>query len=119
ALTSPLLGRGFTVFVIRHGCAPRYAIPECTADVRRSVRFIRLKAKSYGVDQERLGVYGSSAGGHLSLLLGTTGDDGDPGAKDEVLEQSSRVAAVVALFPPTDIREWVTNPPEIIRHYVA
>src|SRR5205823_6785815 len=97
----PFLDKGFTLFIVRHGSAPKYTIPEATGDVRRSVRFIRMKAKDYGVDPERLGVTGGSAGGHLSLMLATTGDDGDANAKDEVLKQSDRVAAVVALFPPT------------------
>ena len=82
-VSKPILDRGFTVFVIRHSCSPKYAIPDCTADVRLSVRFIRMKAKEFGIDPERLGVWGASAGGHLSLMLGTTGDDGDKKAKDE------------------------------------
>lgn len=73
------------------------------ADMRRSVRFIRQHANDYGVDPNRIGVFGGSAGGHLALLLGTTGDSGDPSASDPVLRESSRVAAVVANFPPTDL----------------
>ena len=113
----PYLDKGYTLFIVRHGSAPKYAVPDAIADVRRAVRVIRLKAKRFGVDPERLGVFGGSAGGHLSLMLGTTGDDGDPNAKDDVLKQSSRVAAVVALYPPTDLRGWTTNPPaEIKKH---
>jgi acetyl esterase/lipase len=115
----PFLDKGWTVFIVRHGSAPKYTIPEATADLRRSVRFIRMKAKDFGVDAERLGVTGGSAGGHLSLMLGTTADDGDANAKDEVLKQSDRVAAVVALFPPTDITTWVTDPPEAIKKIPA
>jgi acetyl esterase/lipase len=113
------LDKGWTVFIVRHGSAPKYTIPDATGDVRRSVRFIRMKAKDFGVDAERLGVTGGSAGGHLSLMLATTGDDGDANAKDEVLRQSDRVAAVVALFPPTDISTWVTDPPEPIKKIPA
>ncbi len=109
------LDKGYTIFIVRHGSAPRYTIPEIAEDVRRSVRFIRMRAKDFGVDPDRLGVLGGSAGGHLALLLATTGDDGDPRAADEVLRQGDRVAAVVALYPPTDIRTWVTDPPEAIR----
>jgi acetyl esterase/lipase len=113
----PYLDKGYTMFIVRHGSAPRYAVPDAIADVRRAVRAIRLEAKRFGVDPERLGVFGGSAGGHLSLMLGTTGDDGDPNAKDPVLRQSSRVAAVIALYPPTDLRGWTTNPPaEIKKH---
>lgn len=115
----PFLDKGFTMFIVRHGSAPKYAIPEAAQDVRRSVRFIRLKAKEYGVDPERLGVMGGSAGGHLSLLLGTTGDDGNSTSKDAVLKERSHVAAVVALYPPTDISDWVTNPPEAIKKIPA
>jgi acetyl esterase/lipase len=111
----PYLDKGYTIFIVRHGSAPKYTIPEITQDVRRSVRFIRMKARDFGINPDRLGVLGGSAGGHLSLLLATTADEGDPKAADEVLRHSSRVAAVVALYPPTDIRDWTTNPPEAIR----
>jgi acetyl esterase/lipase len=114
-LCKPYLDKGFTMFIVRHGSAPRYTVPEAIEDVRRCVRVIHLKAKSFGVDPERLGVFGASAGGHLSLMLGTTGDDGDAGSKDEVLRQSSRLAAVVAICPPTDLRGWTTNPPAAIK----
>lgn len=110
----PLLSKGFTVFLVRHGSAPKYAVPDAIGDVRRCVRHIRLKAKELGVDPDRLGVLGASAGGHLSLVLATTGDAGNPAAPDEVLRQPSQVAAVVAFYPPTDLRGWVTHPPEAI-----
>ncbi|SFI74551.1 alpha/beta hydrolase [Planctomicrobium piriforme] len=111
----PLLAKGFTVFIVRHGSAPKYAVPDAIADVRRCVRYIRLHAPDFSVDPQRLGVMGGSAGGHLSLMLATTADDGDPKSGDEVLRQSDKVAAVVALYPPTDISTWVTDPPEAIR----
>ena len=103
----PLLAKGFTVFAVRHGSAPKFTVPEAVDDVRRAVRFIRQNAEQYGVDPERLGVFGGSAGGHLSLILGTTADDGLSTATDPVLKTSNRVAAVVAYFPPTDLREFV------------
>ncbi|MCH2462247.1 MAG: alpha/beta hydrolase, partial [Gemmatimonadetes bacterium] len=62
-----LLDQGFTVFAIRHGSSPRFNVPEAYADVTRAVRFVRLHASTYGIDPDRLGVYGGSAGGHLSL----------------------------------------------------
>ncbi len=115
----PLLAKGFTVFSVRHGSSPKFTIPEAVGDVRRAVRFIRLRAKQFDVDPERLGVFGGSAGGHLSLVLGTTGDDGDPKSKDEVLRSSSRVAAVVAYYPPTDIRPWVKEASKYFQNYPA
>lgn len=109
------LEKGLTVLVVRHGSAPKFAVPDAIADVRRCVRFVRMNAASYGIDPKRLGVFGGSAGGHLTLMLATTGDDGDPQAKDEVLKHGSRIAAGVALYPPTDLRGWTTDPPEEIK----
>ncbi len=115
----PLLDKGFTVFAVRHGSSPRYKIPEIIQDVRRSVRFVRQHAKEYGVDPQRLGVFGGSAGGHLSLVLGTTADDGQPNAKDPLLRVSDRVEAVVAYFPPTDLRPWVKESSPYYKNYPA
>jgi acetyl esterase/lipase len=100
----PLTDRGFVVFAVRHGSSPQFTIAEAVADVRRSVRFIRHHADRFHVDPGRLGVYGISAGGHLSLMLGTTADEGDPNAKDPILRTSDRVQAVVAVVAPTDLR---------------
>ena len=74
--------------------------------MNRAVRFIRYHAKDYGIDPERIGIYGASAGGHLSLMQGTAGDEGDPKAKDPVDRASSRVQAVACFFPPTDFLNY-------------
>jgi acetyl esterase/lipase len=102
-----IVDHGYTLFIVRHGSAPQFKVPDAVADVRRAVRYIRLNADDFGVDPERIGVCGGSAGGHLSLMLGTTADDGDAKSQDEVERASDRVAAVVAYFPPVDLREWV------------
>ena len=66
----PLIDKGYTVFAVVHGSNPKFAIPEMLDDMHRSVRFIRRNAKDYGIDPNRLGVTGGSAGGHISLMLG-------------------------------------------------
>lgn len=101
---SYLLDEGFVVIPVRHGSAPWFKVPEAVEDVRRAVRHIRLNAESYGVDAERLGVIGGSAGGHLSLMLALASDAGDADSEDPIERASNRVAAVVANFPPTDLR---------------
>lgn len=116
-LLQPYLDAGFHVFAVRHGSSPRYAIPEAVADVKQAVRFVRKHADRFEIDAERLGVLGMSAGGHLALMLGTTGDE-DREEGDEVTEgHSSRVAAVVALVPPTDLRVAVWESPESLPAY--
>jgi acetyl esterase/lipase len=105
----PLLDQGITVIPVHHGSAPRFKVPEAAADVKRALRHVSINAASYGVDAKRLGVFGGSAGGHLSLMLGLNGDDGDPAAKDPVDRGASRIKAVVAYYPPVDLRR-MTGP---------
>jgi acetyl esterase/lipase len=106
-----LLEKGFTVIPVRHGSSPKYVIPEIVADVRRAVRFIRHHATQWGVDPDRLGVYGGSAGGHLSLVLATASDAGDPNATEAFMKEGNRVASVVALYPPVDLRQMARGVP--------
>ena len=95
-----LLGAGFTVFAVRHGSSPRYKVPEAVADVRRAVLHIRANAADFGVDPERLGAFGGSAGGHLSLMLGLAAES-----------EAAGLAGVIAYFPPVDLRR-VAGPSE-------
>lgn len=100
------LRRGYTVFAVMHGRQPKYTVPEILPDIHRAVRFIRHNAARYNVDGEKLGVCGASAGGHLSLMQGMAGAEGDPKAADPIDRLSSRVAAVGCFFPPTDFLNY-------------
>lgn len=100
--SKPFLERGYTVFCVMHGSQPRYTISDAVADLHRAVRFIRYHAQVYNINGERLGITGSSAGGHLSLMMGTEEAAGDAAAKDPVDRVSGRVQAVACFFPPTD-----------------
>jgi len=116
----PMLNTGYTVFAVHHGSAPLFKVPDAVLDVRAAVRHIRMNANEYGVDPKRLGVTGGSAGGHLSLMLGL-----DRETSFEQRSSASRgirrfgrrysvdastdgsVAAVVAYYPPVDLRRSV------------
>jgi acetyl esterase/lipase len=100
------LKRGYTVFAVVHGSQPKFTIPEILEDMHRSVRFIRSKAEQYKIDPDRIGIYGGSAGGHLSLMQGTAGTEGKSDAKDPIDRLSSRVQAVACFFPPTDFLNY-------------
>ena len=104
-----MLDAGFTVIPVHHGSAPRYRVPEAYADVSRAIRHIKLHAQQHGIDPDRIGITGGSAGGHLSLMLGMDSDAGIDGDRDEVMRNSNAVAAIVAYFPPVDLRE-ITGP---------
>jgi acetyl esterase/lipase len=75
-------------------------------DCKAAIRWLRGNAARYGFDPERIGVAGSSAGGHLVCLLGTTGGVAElEGALGEHRDQDSRVACVVNQFGPCDLRD--------------
>ena len=101
-----LLNRGYTVFPVVHGSQPKFVVTEIVQDIHRAVRFIRHNAARYGVDPNRFGVIGSSAGGHLTLTIATQGGPGDPGAKDPVDRDSSAVQCAACFFPPTDFLNY-------------
>jgi acetyl esterase/lipase len=86
--------------------ASRY--PAQVDDVRRAVRWVRAHADQIGVDPDRLGAFGHSAGGHLAAILGTTDarGTGDPDLKD----YSSRVQCVVDCCGPTDFTDESSPP---------
>ena len=73
-------------------------------DCKAAIRWLRANAKKYNVDPERIGVIGTSAGGHLVAMLGTSGSvaelEGTIGSHTDV---SSRVSCVVDEFGPTDL----------------
>jgi acetyl esterase/lipase len=102
----PFLDRGYTVFAVVHGSQPKFAIPEIVQDIHRAVRFVRFHSAQYGIHPDRLGITGASAGGHLSLTLGTQGAPGKSDAKDPIDRESSAVQAVACFFPPTDFLNY-------------
>jgi acetyl esterase/lipase len=103
---SPFLDRGYTVFAVVTSSQPKFTIPEIAADVRRAVRFVRANAARFGVRGDRLGILGSSSGGHLTLLTAAHVEPGRPDAPDPVERESSAVQAAACFFPPTDFLNY-------------
>jgi acetyl esterase/lipase len=98
-----LVEAGYLVAAVNYRLAPEYQFPAMIEDVKCAVRYLRANAVSLGIDPDRIGAWGGSAGGHLVSLLGVTdgdegleGDGGYPGV-------SSRIQAVVDMFGPTDL----------------
>ncbi|MEX2288196.1 MAG: alpha/beta hydrolase [Planctomycetaceae bacterium] len=82
---------------------PRTPFPAQIEDAKCAVRWLRANAKMYHIDPNRIGAGGGSAGGHLSLLLGTTDEKAGLEGSGGHADQSSRVQAVVNYFGPTDL----------------
>lgn len=95
------LARGYAVASINYRLSQHAIFPAQIEDCKAAVRWLRAHAAEHRLDPARFAAWGSSAGGHLAALLGTTGDtkEFDVGAH---LDQSSRVQAVVDYFGPTD-----------------
>ena len=95
------LARGYAVASINYRLSQHAIFPAQIEDCKAAVRWLRAHAAEYRLDPNRFAAWGSSAGGHLAAMLGTTGDTKqfDVGAN---LDQSSRVQAVVDYFGPTD-----------------
>jgi acetyl esterase/lipase len=105
-LARPFNDKGQTVFEVVHGSQPKYTVLEIVPQVQRAVRFIRAHAREYGVDPNRIGISGGSAGGHLSLMIAAQGAAGKSDAADPVEKESSGVQAVAIFFPPTDFLNY-------------
>ena len=104
--SKPYTDHGYTVFAVVHGSQPRYKVRDIMGFMHRAVRFIRFNADRWNIDPQRIGVTGSSAGGHLSLILATQGEAGHPDAEDPIDMASSAVQAAAVFYPPTDYRNW-------------
>lgn len=105
-IVQELTGRGFTVALVRHGSSPRFKVPDAVADARLAIADLRERAGSLGVDPARLGVMGYSAGGHLSLSVGLRAEGPGDGPDAPAEARENQVAAIVAYFPPVDLRGW-------------
>jgi acetyl esterase/lipase len=102
----PMTERGYTVFAVVHASQPKYTITEILPQLNRAVRFIRTNAKQFGIDPDRIGIVGASAGGHLSLMQGMSPQAPNDKAPDPVDRASSKVQAVAAFVPPTDFLNY-------------
>ncbi|MDB6055143.1 MAG: alpha/beta hydrolase [Verrucomicrobiales bacterium] len=102
ALCIKLAEHGYVAITASYRFAPKYPFPAAVYDVKAAVRWARSHAKENGIDPERIGVTGGSAGGHLAQFLGLTpdfpqfeGSSGNPGV-------SSKVSCVVNFYGPSD-----------------
>jgi acetyl esterase/lipase len=82
---------GIAGFVLKYRLGPAgYRHPIMLGDAARAVRLVRAQAANWKVDPKRVGIMGSSAGGHLASTLLTHFDAGKPDASDPVERESSR-----------------------------
>jgi acetyl esterase/lipase len=91
---------GISCFVLRYRLGSNgYRHPRMLEDASRALRMVRASAADWRVDPTRIGVIGSSAGGHLAATLLTHFDAGDPHAADPVERVSSRPDLGILCYP--------------------
>lgn len=98
-----LLDKGFAIASVDYRLSPVARFPAQVHDCKAAIRFLRGNADKYGFNAERVGIAGSSAGGHLVALVGTT--NGHPELEGSVGEhgrQSSDVQAIIDYYGPTN-----------------
>lgn len=106
---------GVAAFVLRYRLRPDYEPSVALLDAKRAIRYVRHHADLFGIDTNRIGMLGFSAGGYLAAAAAIGVDTGDPAATDPIDRVSSRPDFSVLVYPaiPKDLFELVTpdSPP--------
>jgi len=107
-----LTEHGFAVASIGYRLSNQAVFPAQLHDCKGALRWLRAHADKFGYDATRVGVVGTSAGGHLALMMGVTGGESSmEGKTGGHLDRSSRVAAVVDFYGPSDFLLRSRNQP--------
>src|SRR5208282_6193242 len=98
---------GVACFVLKYRLGLNgYRHPAMLQDAARAVRLVRARAADWKIDPKRVGIMGSSAGGHLASTLMTHFKPGDPSATDPIERQSSRPNLGILCYPVISFGEF-------------
>ncbi|MDX2167964.1 MAG: alpha/beta hydrolase [Deltaproteobacteria bacterium] len=98
-----LNNRGYVAATINYRLAPAFKFPAMLEDVKCAIRHFRARASKYGIDPNRIGLLGHSAGAQLAALAGLADRRAGLEGSGAFLNQSSRVNAVVSLYGYADM----------------
>ncbi|MCA9139724.1 MAG: alpha/beta hydrolase fold domain-containing protein [Planctomycetales bacterium] len=104
-----MVRNGFIGATIEYRLTGEAPFPAQIEDCKCAIRYLRAHAEKYGIDPDRIAVGGSSAGGHLVALMGTSGGVKELEGTGGWADQSSSVQAVIDLYGPTDFQQFVTT----------
>ena len=94
---------GYVTATADYRLAPKAPFPAAVYDVKAAVRYFRANATRLSLDPQKIGATGGSAGGHLVLFLGVTGNVPEFEGPGPNRDQSSRVQCVVSMYGPSDL----------------
>jgi acetyl esterase/lipase len=120
--------QGISCFVLKYRLGPDYHNPSMLQDVSRALRTVRAKAAEWNVDPNRIGIMGSSAGGHLASTLLTHFDGGNTNSSDVIERQSSRPNLGILCYPVISMGQYTHRgsknnligsnaPPELVAEF--
>ena len=104
-----LLNHGFAMASVNYRLTRESEFPEQVYDCKAAIRYLRKNADQYGLDANSFGLWGSSAGGHLASLIGTTNNSKELEGNLGVTNVSSEVQAVCDWFGPSDLNLMNTS----------
>jgi acetyl esterase/lipase len=90
---------GVAGVMVKYRIAPKYHHPAPLQDAQRAIRMVRHHAAEWGIDPNRVGILGFSAGGHLASTASTHFDAGQREAKDPVDRESCRPDFSILVYP--------------------
>jgi acetyl esterase/lipase len=94
-----LNAHGVAAFVLRYRLGPKYHSKIELGDAQRAIRTVRANAAQYGIAADHIGMWGFSAGGHMTASAGTMFDAGNAAATDPIEQQSSRPDFLILSYP--------------------
>lgn len=100
-----LVEQDYFVCSVEYRLSQEATFPAQIEDVKCAIRYLRAHAPRYGIDPNRIGIWGPSAGGHLATLAGSAADVPELEGAGGWPDQSSRVQAVVDWYGPTDLTQ--------------
>lgn len=105
--------KGYVVCNMNYQLIQEAPMPACIEDVRCAIRWMKANAQRLGIDPQRIGTYGHSAGGHLSLMAGVaTESKAFADQQDPWRQFDCSVACAAGGAPPTEIGragEWADH----------
>jgi acetyl esterase/lipase len=108
-----LLDHGFAIASVDYRLSTQAVFPAQIHDIKAAIRFLRAKSELYQLNTSRIGIIGSSAGGHLAALVGVTNGHKElEGKVGESLSQSSDVQCIVSLYGASNLQTILSQSTE-------
>lgn len=108
-----LIERGYAIASVDYRLSTEATFPAQAHDIKAAIRFLRAKADLFHINAEKIGIIGSSAGGHLAALVGmTNGLKELEGNEGEHRDQSSDVQCIVSFYGASNLQSILSQSTE-------